>query len=244
MFVKFVKINLTFLLLSLAQPAGAVSLIDSVIVINAGRNGNSTKDLLLRVDKDVLAVKPQIVVMMIGTNDRFNSKKLISIDEYERNYQRLITKIKKQSVLILMTIPPVNDRYIILRKPELNLRGNGPNARVDSVNAVIKLLAEKNQCTLLDLNKILAGCGGAGTDKNDLFQNETNFGIADGVHPTAAGCRVIAAAVYQTVHMLKPEAKSVICFGDSITRGYRLEGEGSTEGQTYPAVLKKILNLN
>ena len=146
--------------------------------MNAGKNGNSTTDLLLRVDKDVLAARPQLVVMMVGTNDRFNSKKLLSLEDYERNYQLLITKIKKQSNLILMTIPPVYDPYIILRKPELGLQGNGPNARVDSVNAVIKRLAEKNTCTLIDLNSILTVCGGADTHKDGLFQNEagTDFG--------------------------------------------------------------------
>ena len=239
----FSKTYILLLLLSIAQMTKAASSADSVTVINAGRNGNSTTDMLRRVDKDVLALAPDLVVMMVGTNDRFNAKKLLPIEEYEQNYQRLITKIKKQSDLILMTITPVYDPYIILRKPELHLQGNDPTARVDSVNAVIRRLAEKNECTLLDMNKILVGCGGANTDKDGLFQNEANSGITDGVHPTAAGYRIIAAAVSQAIRSMNPDAKTIVCFGDSITKGYRTRGEGTTEGQTYPAWLKKILNL-
>lgn len=240
----FRKIHLFLLFLIMVQVAKATPSTDSVIVINAGKNGNSTRDLLSRVNRDVVDHKPEIVVLMIGTNDIFYPKKVVNLETYEKNYQKLIATIGKQSDLVLMTIPPVYAPYIILRKPQLNFSGNAAvDARVDSVNAIVKRLALKNKCILLDLNKILTGCGGPNTDKNGLFQNEANFGIADGVHPTASGCLVIAAAVYQTVHTLKPEVKSIICFGDSITRGYRLEGEGSSEGESYPAILKKIFNL-
>lgn len=238
------KIQLILLLLISFHFVKATTLSDSVIVTNAGKNGNSTRDLLKRVNRDVIAHKPQVVVLMIGTNDIFYPKKVVSLETYEKNLQKLISSIGEESELVLMTIPPVYAPYIILRKPELHFSGNSEvHARVDSVNAIIKHLASKNKCTLLDLNKILTGCGGPDTQKDGLFQNEANFGIADGVHPTASGTRVIAAAVYLTVHTLKPNVKSIVCFGDSITRGYRLEGEGSSEGNTYPAILKKIFNV-
>jgi lysophospholipase L1-like esterase len=60
----------------------------------------------------------------------------------------------------------------------------------------------------------------------------------------AAGYKVMAAAIYQTILGFKPKSKTVICFGDSITKGYRLKGEGTTEGEPYPAVLKRMLNCN
>jgi lysophospholipase L1-like esterase len=238
------KIQLILLLMISFHFVRATPSSDSVIVTNAGKNGNSTRDLLKRVNRDVIARKPQVVVLMIGTNDIFYPKKAVSLETYENNLQKLISSIREESELVLMTIPPAYAPYIILRKPELHFKSKEEvDARVDSVNAIITRLAFKNKCTLLDLNKILIGCGGPNTDKEGLFQNEANFGIKDGVHPTASGARVIAATVYLIVHTLKPNVKSIVCFGDSITRGYRLDGEGSSEGETYPAILKRIFNL-
>lgn len=237
---KFILVSL-LIFIQLTAKAGLP--MDTVIVFNAGKNGNNTTNLLKRVDKDVLQRSPDIVVMMVGTNDMFNPRNHLNVKEYEKNYQKLITVIKKHAKLVLMTIPPVYAPYIIKRKPMFHFGPDGLALKVDSANAVIRQLALKNNCTLIDLNRILTACGGPDTAKNGLFQNRANFGIADGVHPTYNGARVIAAAVYRTIRMMKPEAKRIICFGDSITRGYRLKGEGTTEGHTYPAILKRMFNL-
>src|SRR5258705_11574636 len=140
-----------------------------------------------------------------------------------------------------MTIPPVYSPYIVMRKPELNLSETGPQDRIDAANTVIRRLSEKNKCILIDLSKIMIECGGANPDITSLFLNEANSGIADGVHLTVDGYRIIATAVYQTIHLLKPGAKKITCFGDSITNGYMMEGGGTTEGKFYPALLKKML---
>ncbi|HEX2949579.1 MAG TPA: GDSL-type esterase/lipase family protein, partial [Armatimonadota bacterium] len=38
-------------------------------VLNAGVGGNNTRMLLERLDADVLAQHPDLVVLMVGTND-------------------------------------------------------------------------------------------------------------------------------------------------------------------------------
>jgi lysophospholipase L1-like esterase len=215
---------------------------DSVKVYNAGVNGNNTVNLLARIDRDVLKREPELVVLMAGTNDMLHTDKSLGLEQYEKNYQQLITLIQKKADLVLMTIPPVYAPYLVQRKPQFNGDLKAPQARVDSANQVIRMLAKKNNCKLVDLNTILTACGGANTDKDGLFQNDANMGIEDGVHPTANGYKVIAAAVYETIMDCKPSVKSVVCFGDSITKGYRMQGEGKTEGDSYPAVLNRMLN--
>jgi len=64
----------------------------------------------------------------------------------------------------------------------------------------------------------------------------------DGVHPTKAGYRIIATAVYQAIKTNYPEACNIICFGDSITFGCQMPGQGTTEGDSYPAILKRMMN--
>lgn len=225
------------------REAKSVTLSDSVRVFNAGINGNNTADLLARINKDVLSRTPQLVILMIGTNDMLNLRNKLSLKQYEKNYQELIDRIKERSDLVLMTIPPVYSSYVVSRQPKAEYPKNGPQGRVDSANLVISRLALKNKCTLIDLNKVLTACGGSGPEKDCLFQNEANSGINDGVHPTSNGYRVIAATIYQALNILKPDLKKIVCFGDSITYGYKMEGQGTSEGSSYPAVLKKMLNL-
>jgi len=216
----------------------------TISVTNAGYNGNNTTELLARVDKDVLSKNAQLVIMMIGTNDMLNQRNTLTVKQYKENYQRLISLIKKRSRLILMTIPPINADYINQRINPECFAPNGPQSRVDSANAVIKELAEKNKCHLIDLNKVLLACGGSTGDAGSLFQNVANSNINDGVHPTVNGYRVIGAAVAQAVTLLEPKTTSIICFGDSITFGYKMKGAGTVKGDTYPAVLYRALNGN
>lgn len=215
-----------------------------VIITNAGVNGHNTSDLLQRMGSDVLSAHPQLVVLMVGTNDMLSPEKRIPVELFEKNYQKLITEIKKHSELILMTSPPVNTDYIFLRQDRKRYDDSGPEGLVRSANNIIKRLAVENSCPVIDIYAILQACGGSGTDKNSLFQNEANTGNTDGVHPTANGYRVIATAVYQAIKLLFPEVWNIVCFGDSITFGYQMQGQGTTEGDSYPAVLKRMMDLS
>jgi lysophospholipase L1-like esterase len=240
--MKTLSIKLLMLSLFCTPMARGGQFSDSVKVYNAGINGNNTVNLLSRIDRDVLRKNPELVILMVGTNDMLHTDKSLDLEQYEKNYQELISCLKKKADLVLMTIPPVYAPYLVQRKPQFKGDLQAPQARVDSANQVIRRLAAKNKCKLVDLNTILTACGGANTDKDGLFQNEANMGIADGVHPTANGYKVIATAVYETIMDCKSGVKSVVCFGDSITKGYRMQGEGKTEGDSYPAVLQRMLN--
>jgi lysophospholipase L1-like esterase len=233
----FTTLFILFTMISLAANSQ-----NRVTITNAGYNGNNVLDLLARLDKDVLAKKPQLVVLMIGTNDMLNLRNMLTVEEYKKNYQKLITLIKKHAKLMLMTIPPINVEYLNQRVDPKHYAPGGPQARVDSANAVVKELAVKNKCHLIDLNRILLACGGSTDDIGSLFQNVPNFNVNDGVHPVTNGYRVIGTAVYQAIINTYPDVTSIVCFGDSITFGYKMHGEGTTTGDPYPAVLSRMFN--
>ncbi|TAN13128.1 MAG: esterase [Chitinophagaceae bacterium] len=213
-----------------------------VEIINAGINGNNTADLLIRLEKDVLQQSPELVVMMVGTNDMLNEKNMLTLKVYEKNYLELINRIREKTDLMLMTIPPVYSPYIIARKPALNFKEGEPGRRVNAANKIIRRLAANSRCLLIDLHKVLAACGGSDTNKDCLFQNEANSNLEDGVHPTYDGYRVIAAVIYEAIKISFSDVKKIICFGDSLTYGYAVEGGGTIAGKSYPALLNKMLN--
>lgn len=232
-----VRIALVLILMNLTIKA-------QISITNAGYNGNNTADLLARLKKDVLAKDPQLVVLMIGTNDMLNERNRLSFKQYEENYQELITQVKKHAKLIIMTIPPVNNEYILSRQDPKIYAEMSPQARVDTANKIIKKLANKNKCKLIDLHSVLVACGGANVEPESLFQNMANTNVADGVHPTKNGYRVIGATIFQVIEQYMPKVERIVCFGDSITFGFKMNGQGTTKGDSYPAVLNRMLNEN
>lgn len=83
-------------------------------VLNKGVGGNNTKQLLLRIDSDVITEDPDLVIVMAGTNDLLNSRKMISYVDYEDNLNLILRKIKSMgSQVLLMSPPPVDSTYLL-----------------------------------------------------------------------------------------------------------------------------------
>ena len=206
-------------------------------VINAGIGGNNTVDLLNRIDKDCLAFKPRLTVLMVGTND-MNSRKYIAIDGYEKNVQEIIDKIKRvNSEILIMNLLPVYEPYLLTRHNPEFYKPEGHNGRLSKMNELIKNIAVHNRVSFLDLHHIFKSVGNIGLEKNSLIKNEANSNTADGLHPTPDGYRVIALAVYDSIMRYKLPTEKIVCFGDSITFG-----DGADGGYNYPSYLKKLLS--
>lgn len=168
-------------------------------VINAGKGGNNTVDLLERIDKDCLIHRPQLTVLMVGTND-MNSRKFVPLNQYQINLQRIIDKIRTvKSKIVLMNILPVYEPYLFTRHDPSFYKPEGHSERLAQMNACIKFIADRNQLVFLDLHHIFKNIGNIGLDKDSLIKNQVNSNVADGVHPTAQGYRIIALAVYDVI---------------------------------------------
>jgi lysophospholipase L1-like esterase len=70
-------------------------------VINAGVSGNNTTDALQRLDADVLAHGPHLVVMMFGINDVARSAPEI----FRANLEELIQRIQSRDAPVLLLTP-------------------------------------------------------------------------------------------------------------------------------------------
>ena len=80
-------------------------------------------------------------------------------------------------------------------------------------------------------------------NSDSLINNVNNSGLRDGVHPTSHGYRIIAQEIFNKLLLdgkIKKDVK-IICYGDSITFGVHVAGEGTTNGETYPAFLKRMI---
>ncbi|WP_247236573.1 SGNH/GDSL hydrolase family protein [Telluribacter sp. SYSU D00476] len=233
---KFLKATLASPLLctpaqSLIHPSA-----EKPSIINAGVGGNNTADLLARIEKDCLAHKPNLVILKAGTND-MNSQKHIPLPQYEKNLREIITRIKGiNSNILLMTILPAHEPYLMTRHPRTFYEPEGHRVRKEQVNEVIKRLAAEYQLSLLDMHHVFETVGNVGEDADSLIQNEANSKKTDGIHPTPEGYRTMAVAIHQHLINNRIPHDRLVCFGDSITKG-----DGSLDGKSYPAYLKKLL---
>ncbi|HVI44803.1 MAG TPA: GDSL-type esterase/lipase family protein [Chitinophaga sp.] len=209
------------------------------MVLNKGIGGNNTNDLLKRLDRDVVAERPDLVVIMVGTNDMVNSGKWTTYTRFTDNYRQIIRKLKTEKIsMVLMSPPPVDTGYIFKRHERV-LYHEQPNARLDSIDCIIRMLAAENHVHFIDINNVFKQYSSPSRDAHSLVINSLNYGREDGVHPTKDGYRIIASQVFEYLqhhHLLKKNRK-IVCFGDSITYGAFMAGAGTAEGDTYPAFL-------
>ena len=117
----------------------------------AGVGGNKVYDLYLRMENDVLAKKPDVVVIYVGINDVWHKDLLhtgTDYDKYLKFYQGLIDKISTSGSKIIVCTPSV-----IGEKKD---GANAQDADLDKYSTGIRQLAEKNKLPLCDLRKIFA----------------------------------------------------------------------------------------
>lgn len=149
-------------------------------VTNAGISGNTSRDLLRRFDNDVVALKPDWVSICIGINDVWRQFDLPAIedisvmpDEYERNLEEMIAKIKGKVKGIFLLSP-----YIIEPNETDMMR-----KRMDEYVSICKRLSEKHGCIFVDFQKMYA----------DYCKTRYSGYIAwDRIHPNQVGATLMA----------------------------------------------------
>ncbi len=151
-----------------------------VRVTNSGVNGNSSRDLLERWQRDVLDLEPDYVSVCIGGNDcwrQFDSPaqkdQHIMPDEYEANLRKMIE----------MTLPKVKGMFILSPYYMEPNKADPMRARMDDYGAVCKKLADEYGCIFVDLQAMF----------DRYFRHRHSSFIAwDRIHPNQVGATVIA----------------------------------------------------
>lgn len=215
-------------------------------VLNKGIAGNNSSDLLARVDKDVVANNPDLVILMVGSNDMINSKKFISINDYLSNLDSIVNLIKAgrpKVKLVVSSILPVEESYLFQRHDPEKFPVK-PNTKISQLNSAIEQFAKKENLIFIPLYDEFVKYGTNYTSQESLLVNSKNNTVDDGVHPTANGYKIIGDYFYRQLKEKKLLRRNmlIVCFGDSITYGAFMLGRGTSEGDTYPAVLLRNLN--
>jgi len=155
----------------------------SVEVVNQGIGGERTDQALQRLQADILARQPQVVVVMYGTNDSYvdqgRSDSRISSQQFEENLQVLVERLQKQRIkVVLMTEPRWG------RTAQANGAGEHPNLRLEQYMQRTRKVASSAGIPLVDHFQYWTEAERQGTDIGGW--------TTDQCHPNPAGHRQLA----------------------------------------------------
>ncbi len=186
------------------NPGGYIRKIDSLIkaeklsdtyeTIGAGVSGNKVYDLFLRMESDVLAKSPDIVIIYIGVNDvwhKSSSGTGTDYDKFGKFYEAVVKKIQASGSKVILATPAVIGERIDnsnQQDGDLNLYSNW-----------IRNFAKANDLLLVDLRKIFIDYN----LKNNPGNAEKGILTTDRVHLNAEGNLVVAKAMWQAVKSIK-----------------------------------------
>jgi lysophospholipase L1-like esterase len=163
------------------------------LAIGAGIGGNKIYDLYLRHEEDVIAKKPQIVIIYIGINDvwhKTSSRTGTDADKFERFYNALIKKIQKSGSQVVICTPTVIG--------EKHDHSNENDGDLNAYSAIIKKIAETNACKLIDLRKAFMDY----EVKNNVENKASGILTTDRVHLNEAGNKFLAETMWETIKNL------------------------------------------
>ncbi len=158
--------------------------------LNRGIGGQTTSQMLLRFPPDVIALQPDVVVILAGTNDIAGNSGPVSLETVEQNLATMAEVAKLHGIrVVLASILPVSDDKKDPEGRPLLRTQDRPPAKIRALNAWMQDYARRNAHVYLDYYS-------AAVDGSGLLKPELNN---DGLHPNAAGYAVMAPRAEQAI---------------------------------------------
>jgi lysophospholipase L1-like esterase len=160
--------------------------------LNRGVGGQTTPQMLVRFRQDVIELHPRVVVILAGTNDIAGNTGPMRLEDIEANYASMAElarlhdiKVVYASVLPVNNYTPKSQDFFAQRSPEKILTLNAWLSNYCSSSSPSDSRSSSpgpNHCLYLDYFSAMVD--DKGLLKKDLSE--------DGLHPNAAGFKVMA----------------------------------------------------
>ena len=184
------------------KPGGYITMMREMIknsspesheLIGAGIGGNKVYDLYLRMDQDVLAAKPDVVVIYVGVNDVWHKESFgtgTDADKFEKFYLAIIKKLKDQNIKPVLCTPAV-----IGERTDFSNQLDGD---LNKYSNIIRRIATEQNLPLVDLRKHFLDYN----LKNNSGNQESGILTNDRVHLNEKGNRLVAEKMWKVIKNL------------------------------------------
>ncbi len=150
--------------------------------IPAGVSGNTSNDMISRLQTDVLNKKPDWMLVSCGVNDVWHIPGGVSLPLFKKNMTAIVRRAENRGIKVM-----------ILTATMIGENANNPfNQKLVAYNAFLRRLAARHHCLLADV----------GADMRNQVKKEIAKGrqpgcllTVDGVHPNPRGNMMMAADI-------------------------------------------------
>jgi lysophospholipase L1-like esterase len=154
--------------------------------LNRGIAGQTTPQMLVRFQQDVISLKPKVVVISAGTNDLASVTGPATQGTIAENFTSMVELAKVHGIrVVLASVTPVCDCFV----KQTGLR---PQGKIIGLNGWIKDYAAETGSVYLDYYSALA--------EGRNFKKELTV---DGFQPNAAGYAVMAPLAEKAIAAAK-----------------------------------------
>lgn len=190
------------------NPVGYVRLVMAALEANgvkaeavpAGISGHKSDNMLARLERDVIAKKPQWMTLSCGVNDVWHGKNGVALDEaalasgdygpggaargtYKQNIAAIVEQAEASGIqVVLLTATVIHEKL-----------DNAENAKLAPYNDYLRALAREKKLRLADLNALF--------QERIKAENKPTQKVltSDGVHMAREGDRLMATGVLQAL---------------------------------------------
>lgn len=148
-----------------------------VEMINAGISGHTTVNALSRIEKDVIARKPDLVVVMFGMNDVARVK----LEAFQENLRTIVGRCLNAGSAVVLCTP--NSVY---ENP------TRPNARLQELSQRVRQVASERKLSVVD-------CYESWQELRRKGETEWALIMSDDIHPNMNGHKRFAELVAGTI---------------------------------------------
>jgi lysophospholipase L1-like esterase len=158
--------------------------------INRGISGQTTPQMLIRFRPDVIALKPQVVVILAGTNDIAGNTGPMTLEAIEGNLASMFELARASDVrVVIASVLPVSDYAKNTEGKPINQTTRRPPEKIIAINEWLKKQATQNGLTYLDYFSAMV-------DEKGFLKDELSN---DGLHPNDKGYVVMQPLVEQAI---------------------------------------------
>jgi len=168
-----------------------------VNIINAGVGGESAKDGLARLERDVLAYSPDLTVVCFGLNDSCFGKD--NLETYVSSLEAIFEKLKTAGSEIIFMTPNMMNTYTSYRIDPPMLKGNSEFAKKVQTDGTYELfldsareLCRERKVPVCDCYRKWKLMHENGVDVTELLANRVN-------HPTREMHSLFAGMLIDTM---------------------------------------------
>jgi len=150
--------------------------------IDRGISGQTTPQMLIRFQQDVISLKPSVVVILAGINDIAENTGPIPLEKVFENIVAMVELAKKHKIKVVLS--SVLPAYDFPWRP-----GMQPAEKVIKLNTMIRSYCTQHNIVYVDYYSKMVD------ERKGLDKKYTE----DGVHPTLAGYKIMEPLVEKAI---------------------------------------------